>query len=257
MPLIHKHAGFLLVISILGMACWSTEQDSVAEGPAIEHQPAASDTYPWIDVAARSAFDFPLVDDNLEHDTLLVQVTFDLLDGTYVMVASNREETFEGLRLYRYRLTSAGPPEMLAVSSPAYDSWTMLPTFFPVDTAHPADANWVLANFGEKESWGQKLMRLETAFHEIGFLDVALPEWVSEDDTLRLKRRNIAPHVRYELLGDTSIFTFACDSVYLYDDQEGHLNEVLHASRVRFTIDPGLSLSLWVDGRRRVVKRPA
>src|SRR5436190_11157997 len=70
------------------------------------------------------------VDDNLHHDTLLIQVTFDLGDGSFVMVASNMEETFEGVRLYRYRFEKDSALKMIAVSSPAYDSWTMLPTFF-------------------------------------------------------------------------------------------------------------------------------
>lgn len=251
----------LVVLSILGAGCWELDGNAATEEPAsptgTEDQPSATATRPWIEGSAIRAVGFPMVDDNLEHDTLLVQVTFDLLDGTYVMVASNRQETFEGLRLYRYRLKAAGTPEMITVSSPAYDSWTMLPTFFSVDTASPANALWVLANFGEKESWGQKLMWLESGFNDIGFLDVALPERVMEDDTLRLKRRNVAPHVRYSVHGDTSVFSFACDSVFIYDDQQGRMDEVLHASRVRFTFARSEGLALWIDGRKRMIKKPA
>ena len=66
---------------------------------------------------------------------------------------------------------------MMAISSPAYDSWTMLPTFFPIDTARPTDAMWVLANFGEKESWGQKLLWLDEDFTEANTVVV---EWLAE-----------------------------------------------------------------------------
>ena len=36
--------------------------------------------------------DFQVIDDNVQHDTLLIQVTFDLGDGKSLMVASNVEE---------------------------------------------------------------------------------------------------------------------------------------------------------------------
>ncbi|MEO8591279.1 MAG: hypothetical protein ABI432_18010 [Flavobacteriales bacterium] len=200
--------------------------------------------------------EFAQVDDNLHHDTLLIQVTFDMGDGSFVMVASNMEETFEGVRLYRYRLKPDSTADMLAVSSPGYDSWTMLPTFF-TDSATSGQDYWILANFGEKESWGQKLLKLNNAFTDLGFLDLALPERVMEDDTLRLKRRNIAPFARYSSNGDTAVFRFACDSVYLYDDQEGHNDVVLPANTVRYTYHPSEGPSLWLNGRKHLLTQPA
>ncbi len=200
---------------------------------------------------------FPAVDDNIAHDTLLIQTTFDLGDGSYVMVAGNVTDTFEGLRLYRYKLVNDSAPEMIAVSSPAYDSWTMLPSFFPVDGLKPTGAMWVLANFGEKESWGQKLMLLDGAFHDLGFMDVALPERILEDDTLRVKRRNIGPFMRCSTQGETTTWRFHCDSVYVYDDQAGGYDQVLAASRLHFTYSRAEGLSLWLDGVKRPVKTPA
>ena len=208
-------------------------------------------------VPGRAPFPFATVDDNIAHDTLLIHVTFDLGDSTYVMVAQNVEDTFEGLRLYRYRFAADSTVQMLAVSPPAYDSWTMLPTFFPMDSLRPSDAMWVLANFGEKESWGQKLLLLDWEFMDMGFLDIALPERVVEDDTLRLKRRNIAPFMRYEESGDTAVFRFACDSVFLYDDQAGGLDQVLDGARVQYTFHSDEGLVLRIDGRKRPVKKPA
>lgn len=208
-------------------------------------------------VPGRAPLAFQALDDNLHHDTLLIQTTFDLKDSTYVMVAQSVEDTFEGLRLYRYRFTADSTVEMMAVSNPAYDSWTMLPTFFPIDTLHPTDALWVLANFGEKESWGQKLMLLDWEFSDFGFMDVALPERVVEDDTLRLKRRNIAPFMRYSERSDTAIWLFDRDSVFLYSDQAGGADLVLAAERVRYTFHRDEGLALWVDGQKRLVKKPA
>jgi hypothetical protein len=201
-------------------------------------------------------FAFPAIDDNLAHDTLLIQTTFDLGDMTYLMVASKMEETFEGLRLYRYRFAADSAVEMMAISSPAYDSWTMLPTFFGADSTD-TQALWVLANFGEKESWGQKLIRLERDFSDRGFMHVALPERVIEDDTLRLKRRNVAPQMRYSVEGDTSVWRFACDSVFLYEDGSGGVDLILAAPRVRYTYHREHGLVLWVDGQARPVRSPA
>ena len=201
-------------------------------------------------------FAFPAIDDNLAHDTLLIQTTFDLGDMTYLMVASNMEETFEGLRLYRYRFAADSAVEMMAVSSPAYDSWTMLPTFFGADSTD-TQALWVLANFGEKESWGQKLIWLERDFSDRGFMHVALPERVIEDDTLRLKRRNVAPHMRYSVQGDTSVWRFSCDSVFLYEDGSGGTDLIVAAPRVRYSYHRDQGLVLWVDGQARPVRSPA
>lgn len=201
-------------------------------------------------------FAFPAIDDNLAHDTLLIQTTFDLGDMTYLMVASNMEETFEGLRLYRYRFAADSAVEMMAVSSPAYDSWTMLPTFFGADSTD-TQALWVLANFGEKESWGQKVLFLDWEFMDAGFMHVALPERVMEDDTLRLKRRNVAPHMRYSVQGDTSVWRFACDSVFLYEDGSGGTEIIVAAPRVRYSYHRDQGLVLWVDGQARPVRSPA
>lgn len=196
----------------------------------------------------------PVVDDNVRHDTLLVQVTFDLGDGTYVMVASHREETFEGLRLYHYIARPDSSAEVLHVSAPAYDSWTMLPTFFGLgrsttDTM-PMD-RWILANFGERESWGQKVMLLQNGFQDRGFMHAALPERVVEEGRSSMKCANIAPHMRFATSADTAIFTFACDSVFLYDDHQGRTDIILPARTLRYTFHPHDGLVLWVDGRPR------
>jgi len=202
-------------------------------------------------------YPFPAIDDNIVHDTLLIQTTLDLGDSTYLMVASNVTETFEGLRLYRYRFAADSTVEMMIISPPAYDSWTMLPTCFPLDTTHPADVVWVLANFGERESWGQKIFLMDRNFMDAGFMHVALPERVMEDDTLRLKRRNVAPHMRYSENADTAVWRFACDSVFVYDDGAGANDLIIAAPRIRYTYHRDQGLTLWMDGHARPVRTPA
>lgn len=196
----------------------------------------------------------PVVDDNVRHDTLLIQVTFDLGDGTHLMVASNVEETFEGLRLYHYRARPDSSAEILHVSAPAYDSWTMLPTFF--GEGNGPDGKWILANFGERESWGQKVMWFSNGFHDRGFMHAALPERIEDENGPRLKCTNIAPHMRLAHHGDTAVFTFACDSVFLYDDHQGRTDIILPGGSLRYTYHPGNGLLLWIDGRPRPTQRP-
>lgn len=198
---------------------------------------------------------FPIVDDNVRHDTLAVQVTFDMANGNYLMVASPMEDTFEGLRLIHYALGPDSTVDVRAVSPPAYDSWTMLPTFFrdPGDPGH----YFILANFGEKQSWGQKLLWLDHAFTDLGFLDVALPTHATEGDSTFLKRGNIAPFARLQGSRDALSISFTCDSIFLYDDQEGHQDLVLPAASVRYTYRSDEGLALWLNGRKQPVKKPA
>ena len=229
------------------------------DGPAKEASNEGSDTLradlPPATGAASPGVEFPQVEDNVRNDTLLIQVTFDMGDGTYVMVASNREETFEGLRLYRYELLPDSNAKVLSSSAPAYDSWTMLPTFFPYP--NPPGTFMILANFGERESWGQKLIFMDKAFTDLGFLDVAYPEHIVEGDSAYVKRTNVAPFGRFEMHIDTLVFTFACDSLFLYDDMAGHNDLIVPANSIRYTCHPKTGLVLWQNGQPRAVKKPA
>ncbi len=193
--------------------------------------------------------EYAVVPDNVVHDTLLVQVTIDLQDGTNIMVASNMEEKFEGLRLYHYRALPDSSAEVISVSVPAYDSWSMLPTFF--GPGKGMNGTWMAANFGERESWGQKLFWCENGFQDLGFIDVAFPEHIVEQDTTYLKRTTIAPHMRFGQSNDTALFVFDCDSVYIYDDLKDRTDYVVPSTSVRYTYHPNTGLVLWINGEPR------
>lgn len=215
--------------------------------PSDEHSTVAvpvRDTSHWHGPAALERLNFPQVADNVRNDTLAIQTTFDLGDGTFVMVASSVVETFEGLRLIRYALLPDSNARVIATSAPAYDSWTMLPTFL----GKPGDSTFiVMANFGEKQSWGQKLMTLDkSGFTNIGFLEAALPVHVVESDSAYLKRESIASHVRWTDAASGAI-EFAGDSVYLYDDGRGGSDYVIATARVK-CMRNGNALQLWIDG---------
>ncbi len=199
--------------------------------------------------------DIVVIEDNIRHDTLLIQTTFDMGDSTFVMVASHVQPKFEGIRLYRYGLLPDSNARILSYSNGAYDSWTMLPTFFP--TPDPPGTYLVLANFGERESWGQKLIYMDSTFTDLGFIDLAFPERITEGDTAFMKRTNIAPYGRLALHNDTAVFTFDCDSLFLYDDMAGHNDLVVPANTIRYTYHPDTGLELWRDGQRRAVKQPS
>lgn len=194
------------------------------------------------------------IDDNIRHDTLLIQTTFELDDGTFVMVAGNVEPGFEGIRLYRYQLLPDSNAQVLSHSTGGYDSWTMLPTFFSIPD--PPGTHLILANFGERESWGQKLLFLDSAFTDLGFLDVAYPEHITEGDSTHVKRTNVAPYGRLALHNDTAVFTFACDSLFLYDDMAGHNDIIVPAYSIRYTYHVDTGLELWRNGQRHTVKQP-
>ncbi len=231
------------------VGCWLLVA-GCSSGPQTSNQQPTTkdpvrDTSHWHGPEALEQINFPQIADNIRHDTLAIQTTFDLGDGTFVMVAANAEETFEGLRLYRYELQPDSNAKIITASAPAYDSWTMFPTFF----GKPGDSTSyiVLANFGEKQSWGQKMMLLDkSGFSDMGFLEAARPVRVVEPDTAYLKRESIAPSVRWTH-ADLRAFEFAGDSVYLYDDGKGGQDYVIAADRLKCQQN-GNAIQLWIDG---------
>ena len=194
-----------------------------------------------------SRVDLPGLDDNVKHDTLLIQTTFDLGDSTYLMVASHVEETREGIRLYRYRVKPDSSAEVLSWSKPGYDSSTMLPTFF---RSPDASQGWLLlANMGERESWGQEVFWLKDgAFIHMGYLDVAQREWKTYDDSTYQWRTNIAPRALVERTADAFLIGFSGDSIQLYDDLQGNRERMLRAQRLRYRCAPGQA-TLLIDGK--------
>lgn len=236
-----KSIPLVLVAVLFLTACGPEEKQEDQRTPTVQH--------------GEKPVPFTALDDNIRHDTLLIQTTFDMGDGTFVMVAGNVEPKFEGIRLYRYQLLPDSNAQVLSHSNGAYDSWTMLPTFFSIP--NPPGTHLILANFGERESWGQKLMFMDSTFTDLGFLDVAYPEHITEGDSAYVKRTNIGPYGRLALHGDTAVFTFECDSLFLYDDMAGHNDLMVPAHSIRYTYHPETGLELWQNGQRRAVKQPS
>ena len=164
--------------------------------------------------------DLPILADNVRNDTLLVHTTYDLGDGTFLMAAQNNNYNREGIRLYLYHPKADSSAEILAWSKPGYDSETMLPTFFT--TGDRANGLVILANMGERQSWGQEVFWLDgDSIRSLGFMDVAVREWRTEGDSTYQFRTSVAP--RTAVHGDSGAFTFTFsgDSVQVYDDLRG------------------------------------
>lgn len=197
-------------------------------------------------------WELPNLDDNVRHDTLLVYTTHAVGNGTFLMAARNVEDTREGLRLFLYRPRPDSSAEVLAVSKPAYDSDVMLPTFFT--TGDTSDGLVVLANYGSWDSWGQNAFVLkDRQFKDLGWLDVAERVWENRLDSVQQRRLNIAPKTIVTGKNGQFEFTFATDSVQLYDDLEGGIEVMLPSIRVRYRFT-GLDMRLLVDGHARIPK---
>ena len=207
---------------------------------------------------------FEQLDDNIKHDTLLIQTTFDLEDGTYLMIASHKlsEEKLNegdreaGLRLYHYRTMPDSTYEIIARSSSANDSWTMFPTFFPDPIEEGSMI--ILANFGERNSWGQKVIRFNAeGFRDLGYLNVAKIERQGEGEEMELKHRNIAPDTRITREADQLVISFELDELILFDDLRGVLDRPIEAGRVQYRWSEAEGMVLYIDGTARHEEKPS
>lgn len=208
---------------------------------------------PTAPLPAWTRLDLPILADNVRHDTLLVHTTYDVGDGLFLMAAQNNNYNKEGIRLYLYRPKADSSAEVIAWSKPGYDSETMLPTFFT--SGNKADGLVIVANMGERQSWGQEAFWVkDNRIKSLGFIDVAVRDWKTLDDSTYQFRTSIAP--RTLVSGANGVFdvTFSGDSLQLYDDLQGHSEVMLPASAVRYRYENGWTL--WLNGKP-VMPQPA
>ncbi len=235
----------LTMAILLLAACTGPEQRETIQHPPL---PPIAGAVPF------NLVDLPQEDDNVVHDTLLVYTTQALGDGRYVMAARNQHETREGLMLVLYRPGPDSTAQVLAKSKPAYDSEVMLPTFF--STGDTTDGWIILANYGSLDSWGQNVFWLKgQQFHDLGWLDVARRTWITRLDSVQQRRENIAPFTKVEGRDGTFNFTFATDSVQLYDDLRGGSEVMLPSGRIGYQFSNG-HMHLYIDGEAREAAAP-
>jgi len=230
------HLFALVALSIA--SCTGGETKEAVSGTS--ELPASSTLPAW------NRWDLPILPDNVRHDTLLVHTTYDLGEGLFLMAAQNNDYNREGIRLYLYRPKADSSAQILAWSKPGYDSETMLPTFFT--NGNKADGLVIIANMGERQSWGQEAFWVkDDKINSLGFLNVAVREWRTMDDSTYQFRTSIAPRTVVHGSDGTFDFTFTGDSLQLYDDLQGNMEVMLPASAVRYQF---LNvLRLWLNGK--------
>ena len=231
-----KHL-FFLFVSILLVACGESADPQDKKVESIEQIEIPEGSYERISLMP--------IEDHFELDSILIHNTYELKEGEFMIVSRPSEESFKGLQMHLYRLQDS-IPIVSSSSVPAYDSWIYLPTFFvsedQLDTL-------ILAELGERESWGCRLLRIEDGqFKDLGFIDVALRDSKFdeelEDDVMVLK--TIAPFTNILSVSNGLSITFASDSVHVFDDQNGGLDILYPAAAVRYE---------WTDSLRMVMPR--
>lgn len=226
----------LFVLMMVG--CGGGPMEPVPAQPLVP--PAASALPVW------SRLELPILPDNVRHDTLLVHTTYDLGEGRFLMAAQHNDYNREGIRLYLYRPEPDSSAAIIAWSKPGYDSETMLPTFFT--TGNRADGLVIIANMGERQSWGQEAFWLkDDGIRSLGFLNVAVREWRTLDDSTYQFRSSIAPRTEVRGQDGTFEFSFTGDSLQLYDDLQGRMELMMPASMVRYRYEG--TWQLWLEGR--------
>lgn len=180
------------------------------------------------------------LEDPIVHDSLLVHNTFDLSGGQALMVARSTEEDFEGLKLYLLR-DVGGNTRVVSNSTGAYDSWTYIPTIFVSPNGRDT---LILAETGERESWGARLIRLKGGlFTDLGFVDMAVR--ASKFDELEEKEvevlRSVVPYTGITCNNGTLFIEFNT-SVHVFDDGQGGLDTLYPANAIHYVWDEALKL---------------
>jgi len=183
------------------------------------------------------------IEDHFELDSILIHNTYELSEGHFMMVSRSTEESFEGLRMHLYTLKGS-LPIISASSTPAYDSWIYIPTFF----ISPDEQDTLLmAEIGERESWGARLLRIENgAFVDLGFIDIALRGSKFDEDLEMdvMVLKSVAPNTNIRSQGELLIVSFGPEPVHVYDDQMGNADTLYPADKVQYEFSDSLRLKI-------------
>lgn len=183
------------------------------------------------------------IEDHFELDSILIHNTYELSEGQFMMVSRSTEESFEGLQMHLYTLKDS-LPIISASSTPAYDSWIYLPTFF---ISPDQQDTLLMAEIGERESWGARLLRIEDgAFVDLGFIDIAIrgSKFDEELETDVLFLKSVAPNTTIRSQSEILFVSFGPESVHIYDDQKGNADTLYPADQVKYEFSDSLKLMI-------------
>lgn len=233
------HLRLLMALLALSMsACGSadpttTDESASTQAPARQDMTAKADKrikgLPQFD-SEFIKVDYTEVDLDPGNDSLWYHLVLDIPGDAHLAVAQPLQESNRrGVRMQLLLADTDTSFRALTESSPGYDSAMLFPTFF-VD-AH--GRHIILADTGERESWGQKVYLLDQGvFTDLGFIDVGLPMQGPDnaDADADIIPKNIAPVVRLDLDGKGGIdFRFETEEIILFDDTQGHLDTLVRA----------------------------
>lgn len=178
-----------------------------------------------------NSIEIPSLDILSRVDSVIYQNVFQLENGQFLAIAEPMENKKEGLCLQLLEMKEDSSMNLISHSSYGYDSRIYYPTFFEHE-----DHTFLLVNTGERESWGNKIIELKgDEFIDRGYVDAAIAIRNEPGDEYAYRFGNIAEQ---SIVSDNEPFTFsfACDSLILFDDKQGALDTILSSKSVRYTL---------------------
>jgi len=171
------------------------------------------------------------------NDSLWYHLVLDIPGDLDFAIAQPTEETNRfGIRFQLLDNKADGTFECKGESSPAYDSAKLFPTFFK----NQAGQHIILADTGEKVSWGQKVYLLDNGtFYDLGFIDMGTVDYATnlESDSLELSPQSIAPRLKIEDSKKGLEFRVDGETMVLYDNGKGKLNQVVSCNKWHYLLN--------------------
>lgn len=171
------------------------------------------------------------------NDSLWYHLVIDIPGDLHLAVAQPTSD--DNRRGVRFQLLKEGQDSTFhceTESSPGFDSAKLYPSFFSNDMGQ----HIILADTGERDSWGQKVYLLvENKFYDLGFIDVGSVNYDEDQETLEqsLSPQSIAKNVTISSDANGYRFTFDLEEFVLYDDQKGNLNQIVPSSQWSYFLD--------------------
>jgi|GEM_PF-6889520 len=227
----------LLIVSVIfTISCGSSsEANSSSEASkTLNEEALVKKNLPVFD-SNFERIDFPEVDVDPGNDSLWYHLVLDIPGDKWLAVAQpTNENNRRGIRMQLMSMNVDSTFSVHTESSPGYDSAKLFPTFFK-------DAQGrliILADTGERQSWGQKVYLLNNErFEDLGFLDVGTVAYTEEDGQQILAPTTIAERVTIEQTKKGLEFRFSGKDLVLFDDGKGNLDTIIDASSICYRLN--------------------
>ena len=143
----------------------------------------------------------------------------------------------KGIRLQILELQQDSSLTLISESAGAFDSYVYLPSFFDV-----GEEVIMLVNTGYQDTWGNRIVKLmNNGFEELGFIDAGIAIRTTEPneyDGLFFKFENISECAEFSDNGKE--ISFSCDSLVLFDDGKGNINQIIAGEDIKYILKNGV-----------------